>query len=119
MVYYQFFSRISCYYIFSQIKLADKQAAVEKLQWEAKTSNQKAERLQEELDSMQFQISSLTHIFEGLSKDDAVTSTEDYDVTPYYVDHLSDIVSQQSIYVFAGFWWLSCFTYVKGHINHL
>lgn len=75
----------------AKIKLADKQAAVEKLQWEARTSNQKAERLQEELDSMQSQISSLMHIFEGLSKDDTVTPTEDYDVIPYYLDHLPDI----------------------------
>ncbi|KAL2935371.1 Protein MICROTUBULE BINDING PROTEIN 2C [Bienertia sinuspersici] len=75
----------------AKIKLADKQAAVEKLQWEAKISNQKVERLQEELDSMQSQVSSLMQIFEGLSKDDPVTPTEDYDITPYYVDHLPDI----------------------------
>lgn len=77
----------------SQIKLADKQAAVEKLQWEAKTSNQKAERLQDELDSTQSQISSLMHIFEGLSNDDAVSPSEDYDTTPDYAVHLPDIVS--------------------------
>ncbi|XP_021731038.1 interaptin-like [Chenopodium quinoa] len=75
----------------AKIKLADKQAAVEKLQWEAKTSNEKAERLQEELDALQLQISSLMHIFEGLSKDDAFTPSEDYDTSPYYVDQLPDI----------------------------
>ncbi|CAO2826882.1 unnamed protein product [Amaranthus hypochondriacus] len=75
----------------AKIKLADRQAAVEKLQWEARTSNQKVEQLQEELDSMRSQISSLMHIFEGLSQesDDAVTFDEDYDITPYYADHLS------------------------------
>ncbi|KNA03439.1 hypothetical protein SOVF_209180 [Spinacia oleracea] len=75
----------------AKIKLADKQAAVEKLQWEAKTSNQKAERLQDELDSTQSQISSLMHIFEGLSNDDAVSPSEDYDTTPDYAVHLPDI----------------------------
>ncbi|XP_057517371.1 protein MICROTUBULE BINDING PROTEIN 2C isoform X2 [Amaranthus tricolor] len=78
----------------AKIKLADKQAAVEKLQWEAKTSNQKVERLQAELDSMRSQISSMMHIFEGLSQelDDAVIFVDDYDVTSFYTDHLPNLV---------------------------
>lgn len=81
-------------FFLSQIKLADKQAAVEKLQWEAKTSNQKVERLQAELDSMRSQISSMMHIFEGLSQelDDAVIFVDDYDVTSFYTDHLPNLV---------------------------
>ena len=57
------------------------------------------EQLQEELDSMHSQISSLMHIFEGLSQesDDAVTFDEDYDITPHYADHLSDLVSLRLI----------------------
>ncbi|KAH9615636.1 hypothetical protein KSS87_012666 [Heliosperma pusillum] len=73
------------------IKLAEKQAALEKLQWEAKTSNQKVEILQEELDSMQSELSSLMIVFEGLSKDGLVTGGEDYDVIPHFVDHLPNI----------------------------
>ncbi|CAO2826883.1 unnamed protein product [Amaranthus hypochondriacus] len=84
---------IHCQRQHRRIKLANRQAAVEKLQWEARTSNQKVEQLQEELDSMRSQISSLMHIFEGLSQesDDAVTFDEDYDITPYYADYLSDL----------------------------
>ncbi|XP_074317117.1 protein MICROTUBULE BINDING PROTEIN 2C-like [Silene latifolia] len=74
----------------AKIKLADKQAALEKLQWETMTSNQKVEKLQQELESMQSQVSALMLIFEGLLKDTPVTAT-DYDVTPYFADHLSDI----------------------------
>ncbi|KAK9669083.1 hypothetical protein RND81_13G108000 [Saponaria officinalis] len=75
----------------AKIKLADKQALFEKLQWEAKTSNEMVEKLQEELDSMQSQISSLMLIFEGLSKDAPVTATDDYDVSPHFVNHLPEI----------------------------
>ncbi|CAL5444819.1 unnamed protein product [Camellia sinensis] len=42
----------------AKIKLADKQAALEKLQWDAMTSNKKVEKLQEDLGSMQGEISS-------------------------------------------------------------
>ncbi|GKV25183.1 hypothetical protein SLEP1_g34655 [Rubroshorea leprosula] len=72
----------------AKIKLADKQAALEKLQWEAMTSNQKVEKLQEELDSMQGEFSSFMHIFEGLTKSHSNIYAEDYDVAPYHLDRL-------------------------------
>ncbi|XP_059642570.1 protein MICROTUBULE BINDING PROTEIN 2C isoform X2 [Cornus florida] len=77
----------------AKIKLADKQAALEKIQWEAMTSNGKVEKLQEDLDSMKGDISSFMLLFEGLTKNDSTVSSEDYDVTPYHLDYLPQIVS--------------------------
>ncbi|KAI5313822.1 hypothetical protein L3X38_042998 [Prunus dulcis] len=73
------------------IKLADKQAALEKLQWEPMISNRKVEKLQEEIDSLQGQISSFMFLFEGLMKADAIVYGEDYDISPCTVDHLPHI----------------------------
>ncbi|GAB4845350.1 hypothetical protein Ancab_038758 [Ancistrocladus abbreviatus] len=72
----------------AKIKLADKQAALEKVQWEALTSNQKVEKLQEDIDSMETQISTFMLLFEGLSKDDSALTVEDYDIFPYHMDHV-------------------------------
>ncbi|XP_010260997.1 PREDICTED: uncharacterized protein LOC104599939 [Nelumbo nucifera] len=73
-----------------KIMLADKQAALEKLQWEAMTSNSKVDKLQNELDSMQGGISSLVLSLEGLTKN-FTAYAEDYDVTPYHLDPLPHI----------------------------
>ncbi|TXG51657.1 hypothetical protein EZV62_024181 [Acer yangbiense] len=76
----------------AKIKLADRQAALEKLQWEAMTANKKVEKLQEELDSKQEEISSFVQLFEGLNKNDSTMNVDDdYDITPYHLDHLPDI----------------------------
>ncbi|KAJ0540163.1 putative microtubule binding protein 2C [Helianthus annuus] len=76
-----------------KIKLADKQASVEKLQWETMTSNKKVEKLQEDLNAIQGETSSYTLLFEGLSNDNYTLSHQDcYDVTPHD-DHLPEIVS--------------------------
>ncbi|KAH9722341.1 protein MICROTUBULE BINDING PROTEIN 2C [Citrus sinensis] len=76
----------------AKIKLADKQAALEKSQWEAMTVSRKAEKLQEEVESMQGEMSSFMQIFEGLIKNDStVNADDDYDIKPYYSDYLSDI----------------------------
>ncbi|KAK7330263.1 hypothetical protein VNO77_24452 [Canavalia gladiata] len=75
----------------AKIKLADKQAALEKIQWEAVTSNKKVEKLQDELDSMQADISSFTLLLEGLTKTDTAKYTDDYDVKPYDFSHLPSI----------------------------
>ncbi|KAJ0571444.1 putative microtubule binding protein 2C [Helianthus annuus] len=66
-----------------KIKLADKQAAVEKLQWEATTSNKKVEKLQEDLNAFQGEVSSYTLLFEGLSEDHFTLPDQDYDVNPH------------------------------------
>lgn len=76
----------------AKIKLADKQAALEKSQWEAMTISRKAEKLQEEVESVQGEMSLFMQIFEGLIKNDStVNADDDYDIKPYYSDHLSDI----------------------------
>lgn len=81
----------SCHFL--QIKLADKQAALEKIQWEAMTSNRQVEKLQEELDSIQGDISSFILLFEGLMKNGSAKYADDYDVKPCFLDYPSDIVS--------------------------
>ncbi|KAI3463835.1 hypothetical protein Pfo_020498 [Paulownia fortunei] len=70
----------------AKIKLADKQAAMEKLQWEAMTSNKKVERLQEDLDKVQGEISSFMLLIEGLTRNDFAISAGDYDDVPYPLD---------------------------------
>ncbi|KAI3820911.1 hypothetical protein L1987_08464 [Smallanthus sonchifolius] len=73
-----------------KIKLADKQAAVEKLQWEAMTSNKKVEKLQEDLNAFQGEKSSYTLLFEGLSDDHFTLPDQDYDANPHG-GHLPEI----------------------------
>ncbi|XP_057952387.1 protein MICROTUBULE BINDING PROTEIN 2C isoform X2 [Malania oleifera] len=78
----------------AKIKLADKQAALEKTQWEAQASHRKVEKLQEDLDSLQGEISSYMMIFEGLTKNDSNDSTihaEDYDIMPNHMNPLPEI----------------------------
>ncbi|XP_020227103.1 protein MICROTUBULE BINDING PROTEIN 2C [Cajanus cajan] len=75
----------------AKIKLADKQAALEKIQWEAMTSNKKVDKLQDELDSMQADISSFTLLLEGLTKTDTAKYTDDYDIKPYDFTQLPSI----------------------------
>lgn len=75
----------------AKIKLADKQAALEKIQWEAMTSNREVEKLQEDLDSLRGEISSFMLLFESLTKNDSATHTADYDITPNYLDSLSHV----------------------------
>ena len=82
-----------------QIKLADKQAALEKIQWEAMTSNTNVEKLQEELNSVQGEISSFMLLFDGLLKNDNGHYAEDYDISPCNLDNLPCIVSPSSPYV--------------------
>ncbi|XP_044476250.1 protein MICROTUBULE BINDING PROTEIN 2C-like [Mangifera indica] len=75
----------------AKIKLADKQAMLERIQWEAMMANKKVEKLQEELDSMQGEITSIMQLFKGIiKKDSTIDADDDYDVAPYYRDRLSD-----------------------------
>lgn len=83
--------------LFSQVKLADKQAAVEKLQWETTTSNKKVESLQEDLDKVQGEISSFMLLIEGLTRNEFSISAGDYDYDPYPIDQNHEIVSQITI----------------------
>lgn len=85
---------ISDYTSPAQIKLADKQAAVEKLQWEAMTSNQSVEKVQKDLEIVQEEISSFMLFFEGLARNTSIVSTADYDTVSCASDPSSDLVSQ-------------------------
>jgi len=73
--------------------LADKQTLLEKLQRQAKTSNQMMEKLQEQLDSMESQVSSLMLVFEDQLKVQPIPPAEDYDARPLCLDPLPEIVS--------------------------
>ncbi|KAG8388790.1 hypothetical protein BUALT_Bualt02G0161800 [Buddleja alternifolia] len=75
----------------AKIKLADKQAALEKLQWEAMTSNKKVERLQEDLDTVEGEISSFMLLIQGLTRNNHAIYAGDYDdVYPLDENHELD-----------------------------
>ena len=80
------------------MKLADKQAALEKIQWEAMTSSKKVEKLQEELDSMQGDILSFTMLLEGLKITNTAKYADDYDIKPYDFNHLPNVVSSLTFF---------------------
>lgn len=75
----------------TKIKLADKQAAVEKLQWEAMTSNQRVEKLQKDLQGVQGEISSFMLVFEGLARNASTLAAEDFDAVSCASDHNPDL----------------------------
>jgi len=52
----------------AKIMLADKQASLEKLEWEVQMSNKKVEDLQGDMFNMEFEISSLMALFEKISE---------------------------------------------------
>ncbi|EER88246.1 hypothetical protein BDA96_10G145800 [Sorghum bicolor] len=62
----------------AKIMLADKQASLEKLEWEVKMSNKKVEDLQGDMSNMGFEISSLMAFFEKISEN---VSSDSYDDT--------------------------------------
>ncbi|KAI3885237.1 hypothetical protein MKW98_002629 [Papaver atlanticum] len=75
----------------TQVKLVNKQAMLECLELEAKTSNRKVEILQEELDSMQREISAFTLLFEVLKQNNSTSyvvsdTVPDLDQLPYIDD---------------------------------
>ncbi|XP_059291744.1 protein MICROTUBULE BINDING PROTEIN 2C-like isoform X1 [Lycium ferocissimum] len=75
----------------AQVKLADKKAAVERLEWEAMTSSNKVERLQEDVDRVQDEISSFMQFVRALTENDSRGSAEEYDVIPYLWDRSVEI----------------------------
>lgn len=70
----------------AKIKLADKQAAVEKLEWEAMTSSKKVEKLQEDLEVVRQEIAWFMQLVQQLAKNGSRSLAEDYDVVPYLCD---------------------------------
>lgn len=79
--------------------LADKQAALEKLEWEAKMSNRKIEELQGDVDSMDFEITALMKAFEKLSENDSATYSENGISSSLEFEPLQLAVSPQSLTV--------------------
>ncbi|XXG72738.1 hypothetical protein AAC387_Pa07g1768 [Persea americana] len=75
----------------AKIKLADKQAALEKLEWEAMTSNRKVEKLQEDLGSMKDEIAAFTRLFEELAKSDSTTYAQEKNTYRFPLDGLPQI----------------------------
>ncbi|XVF54480.1 hypothetical protein PTKIN_Ptkin05aG0183800 [Pterospermum kingtungense] len=75
----------------TKIKLADKQAALEKTQWEEMTSKQKVEKLKNDIDSMQGEFSSFMLLLNVLTRNNPATCAEDYDVAPYHLDHFPSL----------------------------
>jgi len=57
------------------------------------TSNKKVEKLQEELDSVQADVSTFTLLLESFAKTDTAKYSDDYDTKPYVFNHMPDIVS--------------------------
>jgi chromosome segregation ATPase len=72
--------------------LADKQAYLEKLEWEVKTSNKKVEDLQGDVSNMEFEISSLMTLFEKILEN---VSSDCYDgsIPSYELEALQSVVS--------------------------
>ncbi|XP_019153095.1 PREDICTED: GRIP domain-containing protein RUD3 isoform X2 [Ipomoea nil] len=62
----------------AKIKLADKQAAVEKLEWEATTSTKKVGKLQEDLEAMQGEFSLFMKFLGELTKTNVTQPDEEY-----------------------------------------
>jgi hypothetical protein len=60
-----------------KIALADKQAALEKLEWEGKISSMKVEELEGDVAHMSDEISVLMELFEKLSPNDAGVCSDD------------------------------------------
>lgn len=89
---------ISDYCAFLQVKLADQQAALEKLEWEAKTSNRKVEELQDEFISMDLEITALMQIFEELSKNSSAVPPDDKITSFHYFEQVSPIVSSSLLF---------------------
>lgn len=75
----------------AKIKLADKQAALEKLNWEAKMSSRKAEELQDEFVSMDLEITALMQIFEELSKNTSAAYPRNKIASLHYFEPLPPI----------------------------
>lgn len=76
-----------------QIKLADKQAALEKLEWETMTSNRKVEKLREDLDLMKDETAAFMRVFEESSKCDSTIYAQEKDTDFHPLSQLPQIVS--------------------------
>lgn len=84
---------------------------MERLQWEATTSNNKVEKLQKDLNAFQGEMSSYTLLFESLSNDNYTLSDQEYDdITPDDT-HLPEIVSKMLFHAIYTFFTIFFFLY--------
>jgi hypothetical protein len=81
------------FFVLLQIMLADKQASLEKLEWEVKMSNKKVEDLQGDMSNMGFEISSLMVFFEKISENVSGDSYDDIIPSSYELETLQSMVS--------------------------
>lgn len=85
----------------SQIKLADKQAELERLGWEAMMSNKKVEELQGEVVTTDLEITALMQIFEQLSKHSSAAYPDDRRKTTFhYFEQLQPVVNSSNTFPF-------------------
>ncbi|XP_039795602.1 protein MICROTUBULE BINDING PROTEIN 2C-like isoform X2 [Panicum virgatum] len=61
----------------TKIMLAEKQAAIEKLEWQAKVSNEKVEELQVDVASRDAEVSALMKLFRKITENDRAPSPQD------------------------------------------
>ncbi|XP_020590445.1 uncharacterized protein LOC110031539 isoform X2 [Phalaenopsis equestris] len=73
----------------AKIKLADKQAALEKIEWEAEMSKKKLEELQVDAVSNELEISAMMTLFEAIANSDSFPCIDDTSFEP--LPHLEDI----------------------------
>ncbi|CAM8982206.1 unnamed protein product [Rhodiola kirilowii] len=76
----------------AKVKLAEKLAVLEKIQWEAMTSNNQVEKLQEDLKTAELEMSAFAILIEGLKKDETFAYTEDYDMIPHQLNDVATIL---------------------------
>lgn len=69
---------------------------MEKLEWESTTSSKKVEKLQEDLEMAEGQVSSMMVLIQGLARTCSALSVEDYVDVPHPLDHDHGLVSYQS-----------------------
>ncbi|XP_068638203.1 protein MICROTUBULE BINDING PROTEIN 2C-like isoform X2 [Aristolochia californica] len=80
----------------AKIKLADKQAALEKLQWEVVNANCKAANLQEDVDSMEGETAQIIGVIEALAGTDPTAYDDDKkNMNLDYFDQLSLVEEEE------------------------
>ncbi|XP_031479604.1 protein MICROTUBULE BINDING PROTEIN 2C [Nymphaea colorata] len=82
----------------AKIKLADKQAAVEKLEWEAKKSSKEADEVKNELDYLHNEIARFMRIFETSKEIVSNSELREEDAAPGDISHVEDQFQSNEIY---------------------
>ncbi|KAG9448550.1 hypothetical protein H6P81_008515 [Aristolochia fimbriata] len=82
----------------AKVKLADKQAALEKLQWEVANANSKAAKLQEDLDSMEGESATIMGVIEALAGTTSKVYDDQNNVNLDYFDQLS-LIQEEDVVV--------------------